>query len=126
MNTVIRLVTGGRQIMPSIAFRSQPKGRTSAVHVIFPLHGGGGNTEPADDLVSLLTRTMCLQGAEQDESQAFAQKIVAQLGAARIRRVCTDTRPDTLGRASEVWRRQRVSNSRACSSLCKNHPDPKL
>ena len=98
VSNVIRLVTGGRQIMPSIAFRSQPKGSTSAVHVVFPLHGGGGSTEPTDDLVSLLTRTMCLQGAEQEESQAFAQKIVAQLGAARIRRVCTDTRPEHIGK----------------------------
>ena len=47
----------------------------------FPCNGGGGGSEPVADLVSLLTRTMCLQGAEQEESQSFAQKVVAQLGA---------------------------------------------
>ena len=86
------------RLWKGVIFAGYVKGRTTAVHVIFPLHGGGGNSEPADDLVSLLTRTMCLQGAEQDESQAFAQKIVAQLGAARIRRVCTDTRPEHIGK----------------------------
>ena len=95
VNNVIRLVAAGRQIMPRTAFKSQPNGRPSSVHVIFPLHGGG-NSEPAGDLVSLLTRTICLQGAEQEESQAFAQKIVAQLGAARIRRVCAETRPEHI------------------------------
>ena len=98
VNNVIRLVTAGRQIMPRTAFKSQPNGRPCGVHVIFPLHGGGGNSEPVGDLVSLLTRTMRLQGAEQEESPSFAQKIVAQLGAARIRRVCAETRPEHIGK----------------------------